>query len=280
MRIWSDVEYVYRCLADTRRTNAFEAAIQATVKPGDVVVDLGTGSGIMALFAMRAGARRVYAVEIGDYLSQSARRTFRDNGFESGIVSLQMDARNLTLSDVEMPDVVICEMITTGLIGEMQGPVINALRRSGVIGKRTKLIPSYLRLKASLVHVDYGFSGFQLRFPIFIDYFSGRFERPMENLSTFADLCSVEFGEPFNEAIQARAIYSIIGAGTINGLRLESTTGLAANTSLADSTSYCQPVIVPLDPLEVNVGDLVSLSLNYTMGRGFDDLNCDLKIQG
>jgi pimeloyl-ACP methyl ester carboxylesterase len=49
-------------LADDGRVDAFVRAIEAVVRPGAVVVDIGTGSGILAMVAARAGARRVVVV--------------------------------------------------------------------------------------------------------------------------------------------------------------------------------------------------------------------------
>jgi protein arginine N-methyltransferase 1 len=50
-------------LQDETRTNAFREAIRGVVTPESVVLDLGTGSGILALFAAEAGARRVFAID-------------------------------------------------------------------------------------------------------------------------------------------------------------------------------------------------------------------------
>jgi SAM-dependent methyltransferase len=50
-------------LQDETRTNAFREAIRRVVTPESVVLDLGTGSGILALFAAEAGARRVFAID-------------------------------------------------------------------------------------------------------------------------------------------------------------------------------------------------------------------------
>lgn len=60
-------------LIDHIRTLAFQDAITAVVQPGDRVVDVGTGSGILAMMAARQGAAEVYALEVTDMASWAAR---------------------------------------------------------------------------------------------------------------------------------------------------------------------------------------------------------------
>ena len=82
-------------IADKARTGCYERALRATVRPGDVVLDLGTGTGIFAVVACRLGARRVFAVESSDAI-WVARQVARANGCEDRItfihrLSTQMD---------------------------------------------------------------------------------------------------------------------------------------------------------------------------------------------
>jgi protein arginine N-methyltransferase 1 len=71
-------------LSDRVRTRAYQSAIEANVKPGDVVVDVGAGTGILALVAARAGARKVYAIEPTGVIDL-ARRIAERNGLASRI---------------------------------------------------------------------------------------------------------------------------------------------------------------------------------------------------
>ena len=76
---WADPVEHARMLHDDRRTGDYLAALAAAVRPGDVVLDIGTGSGVLAVAAARAGARRVYAVEASD-IAEVAERVFAANG--------------------------------------------------------------------------------------------------------------------------------------------------------------------------------------------------------
>src|SRR5450830_2074305 len=50
--------------ADEARTGPYLAAITAAVRPDDIVVEIGTGTGYFAVACVRAGAKHVYAIEV------------------------------------------------------------------------------------------------------------------------------------------------------------------------------------------------------------------------
>jgi len=279
MRIWSDVEYVYRCLADRERTLAFQAAIEAVVKPEDVVFDLGSGSGIMAIFAARAGARRIYSIEIGSYLSRISSQVFQQSGYGSLVVPLRMDACDVKLQCVEKPDVVVCEMITTGLLGEMQGPVINSLKESGVIDGQTRLVPAALATSVALVAADFAFYGTELRFPIFVDYFTRSFDKRHEILSEEKSAHKVEFSSDFSESVRISEQLRVLKSGCVNGLLLKSHTDFLGGTTVGTCISYCQPVILPIREMALSEGDTVSVLLEYQMSEGFDTMKCEVQMR-
>lgn len=109
-------------LRDVVRTEAFQKAIKEVVKAGDVVLDVGAGSGVLSLFAAQAGAARVYAVERTGLASLAAHLA-QINGFDTAIQVLQGDIRDVRLP--EKCDVIVSEwMGTLGVDENMLGAVL------------------------------------------------------------------------------------------------------------------------------------------------------------
>lgn len=71
-------------MQDSVRTTAYFNAITGNPSDfaGKTVMDIGTGSGILAYFAARAGARRVWAVEASD-MAERAEKLMNANGYGS-----------------------------------------------------------------------------------------------------------------------------------------------------------------------------------------------------
>jgi protein arginine N-methyltransferase 1 len=95
-------------LSDPNRIDAFSRAVAEIVKPGDVVIDLGSGSGILGLLACRAGARRVYAID-NCGLTQLEREIFAANGFADRVVCIKGFSTRVSLP--EPADVVLCDQL-------------------------------------------------------------------------------------------------------------------------------------------------------------------------
>ena len=94
-------------LSDRVRMHAYAAALEAAVRPGSVVLDVGTGTGIFALLACRLGARRVYAVEPGDSI-HLARAAARDAGYADRVEFIQGISTEVDLP--ERADVMVSDL--------------------------------------------------------------------------------------------------------------------------------------------------------------------------
>lgn len=135
---------------DERRMGAFEEAIRQVVKAGDVVIDLGAGTGVLGIFACQAGAGQVIAIERGP-LEHVARALYRENGFSDRLCWIGRDSLEIELS--VRADVLISE--TFGNFGIDEGLHIylgDAVER--FLKPTGQCIPSKVRLyMAAATHV-------------------------------------------------------------------------------------------------------------------------------
>ena len=102
------LEEHYSYLADQTKVERYRAAIEKAVEPGQVVLDLGCGSGLLGLMALRAGAGKVLFVEEGSAI-EMARRAVAEAGFADRAEFFQSNSFNLALP--ERVDVIVCDHV-------------------------------------------------------------------------------------------------------------------------------------------------------------------------
>lgn len=113
-----------RMLADQARMAFYHAAITRHIQPGDRIVDLGTGTGILAALAARRGAARVYAIDHSEILTHA-----RTLAVANEIQNVEFLAMHSTAFEVSEPvDVILHEQMGDCLFDESMVANITDLR--------------------------------------------------------------------------------------------------------------------------------------------------------
>lgn len=134
-------------IADAPRMQAYRRALERLVKPGAIVADIGSGTGIFALLACRLGARRVFAIEPADAI-EVARRLAAANGVADRVVCMQAESTAVTLP--ERADVIVSDIRGILPLHGRHIPVI-ADARARLLAPGGTLVPGQDRLFAALV---------------------------------------------------------------------------------------------------------------------------------
>jgi predicted RNA methylase len=265
---FSSIDLVGQCLADDARTQAFEQAIGSVVQSHHLVIDLGAGSGILALFAARAGAQGVIAVEYDRYVAAVARENFKRNPAGAAVRLIEADARNHVFGKGLRFDLVIAEMLTTGMIDEAQVQAINNLHRQGVVTRDTTFIPARQETFVALAGTDFEIYGFDM--PMVRHIWEGINEdQEFQPLSRTELLNSIDFARPQPEDFAAKIEFEITESGVVNSLYLTSRSYLTETISLDDTPTLNAPVLLPIDEIEAREGERVSLEISYRFGGGY-----------
>lgn len=139
-------------LSDTARNSRFDAAIRQAVGADDLVLDIGSGSGLLAMMAVRAGAADVVACEMNSLIAPVTRRVLADNSMSDKIQLIEAKSTGLRVGR-ELPrpaDVILAEVVDAGLLGE---GILPTMRHAvgHLASENVRLVPSAARIYCALV---------------------------------------------------------------------------------------------------------------------------------
>jgi len=261
-------------LADEVRTSSFLRAIMEVVEPGDVVVDIGSGTGVLSLFAAMAGASRVYSIE-REPVIEVAREIAERSGLSERITFIAGSSFEVEIP--ERADVLITE--TIGNVGFDEGIVAcvdDAKRR--FLKPDAQIVPRRVDAIASLVNVPRDFRIIEKwSKPLHTLDFSP-LTRIVGNNPLWTDLSpaaivtepSFVFGTTFSDRsdpLEGSVRGEVLKDARVHGIGLWFESDLTQTTTITNAPPNAVPSweqgFLPLDePLEVATGDLVTFEVS------------------
>jgi type II protein arginine methyltransferase len=153
----------FRMLNDIERNRAFECAIERAVKKQrcSAVVDIGCGTGILSMFASRAGADCVYACDFSETMCDIAAKALQANGMLDHITLHHMMSMDMKIPDhlPERVPLVVTETVDVGLLGEGIVPTVRHAWKELLRAKRSaspgKVIPSTATVYGCLIECEH-----------------------------------------------------------------------------------------------------------------------------
>ena len=144
-------------LNDAPRNEAFAAAL-ATAAPGRRVLDIGTGTGLLALLAAKAGAASVVACDVFPPMAANAAANAARNGCGERVRVLLKRSSELSCghggADLpERADVLVFEVLDSELLGEGVLPTLRDAKQR-LLQPGAAVIPARATVFAALVECD------------------------------------------------------------------------------------------------------------------------------
>ena len=140
-------------LVDEGRNAAYDAALRRAVRAGSRVLDIGAGSGLLAMMAARAGATTVVSCEMNTAMAGVAAEIVERNGYADRISIVGKHSRQLAIgADLAEPvDILVSEIVTNDLLGE---DVLGCMEDA--VGRLTRpdatIIPSHGAVRIALAY--------------------------------------------------------------------------------------------------------------------------------
>ena len=262
-------------ISDKSRTDAYARALSQAVRPGSVVLDIGTGTGIFAMLACRFGARQVYAIEPGDAI-EVAREAAASNGFSERIEFIQGLSNSVVLP--ERADVIISDIRGVLPLFQHHLPTIIDARKR-LLAPDGILIPQRDSLWAAMVQTPelykehtsawesniYGLTLLSGRRFAINTWRKGRV-KPEQMLTEPRRWATLDYARVESPDISAEVTWDVLSEGVAHGISIWFDTSLAEGVSFSNAPGPLELIygsaFFPLaEPLTVSPGDIIHVAL-------------------
>ena len=139
-------------VSDDERNQAYDLALRRAVKPGDLVLEIGTGSGLVAMMAARAGAGQVVTCEVLPLMADIAREVVAKNGLSDRVTVITKKSTQVQVgTDLpERADVFVSELINIGMLSPNMLPVLQHARET-LLKPDARIIPAAAIVYGALI---------------------------------------------------------------------------------------------------------------------------------
>jgi Tfp pilus assembly protein PilF/precorrin-6B methylase 2 len=141
---------------DEERNEAYQRALERNVKPDDLVLEIGTGSGLVAMMAARAGAAKVVTCEVLPEIAAIAKDVIGRNGYADRIDVIVKKSTQLRVGQ-DLPqkaDLFVSELINVGLLAPNMISVIRHAREN-LVKPEARIIPQVAQVYGMLLQCDH-----------------------------------------------------------------------------------------------------------------------------
>ncbi|HWW18493.1 MAG TPA: 50S ribosomal protein L11 methyltransferase [Candidatus Saccharimonadales bacterium] len=281
-------------IADTDRFGSYVKAIAQAVRPGDAVLEIGCGPGVFALLACRAGARRVYAIEMDDVV-HFARHLAAANGLADRVEYIQSDSRRTELP--ERVNVVVSDI--RGAL-PLYGHAISSIEdaRQRFLAPGGVMIPQRDILMAAVIEAGEFYSGilspwrdsvlridFSPAVPLVLHgCYSSKF-KPEQLLTTPQSWCVLDYAAGASVRAAARLSFQAKREGTAHGICLWFETQLYEDIGYSSGPDgaaaiYGQMFLPWLEAVKVTEGQKIEVQLQADLVASDYIWRWDTKIYG
>jgi predicted RNA methylase len=257
-------------LSHKTRIRKFRQAIDKVVKPDHYVIDLGSGSGVLAILAARKGAR-VTAVDANRDSLKYAEQAAKLNGVAENIEFVHTHFSDLELK--ERADVVICEMLSSMMLIEQQIPA-SLHAKKHLLKPNGRLIPEELTVYITPVQNETLWNRFlvdELEFPRLPQ--TADKEQSLD-LADLRKLATINFSSGYHEIeqIEDDIEFKITDDGRVHGI-LGMFEAKLCDEVIVTMDDGWRDLFIPLSSaVEVTKGDSLRVHLSFRPGE-YDSLS-------